>query len=352
MGRKGMRMGIGISRRTARPHARKPRPGTARGRRLGVVVVATLFGAIALAGFARDAAAQGGWSARTQTQGSQRLPDPRMGLPGAARRPRNIVPDNSPVPPGRAKLALEALLTAESLPIDRGLVWRVFRLGADSQPPKLVETSRDPQATLVLEPGQYAINAAFGRAHLTQIITLEAGQRQMETFVLNAGGLRVQTAVSGAAGTIQANARYDIFTDERDQSGKRQRIVSNVRPGLITRLNAGIYHIVSQLGDANAQVSADVAVEAGKLTEAVVSHEAGKVTFKLVREASGEAQADTQWIIMTEGGEIVKETAGALPSHLLAPGSYSVSARWGGKLFTRTFAIRSGDNIEVEVIMR
>ena len=49
--------------------------------------------------------------------------------------------------------------------------------------------------------------------------------------------------------------------------GQRQRIVSNVRPGLITRLNSGIYYIVSRLGDANALVSADVAVEADEQTE-------------------------------------------------------------------------------------
>lgn len=300
---------------------------------------------------AEPAAAQGGWSTNTKVQPDGRLPDPRLrGQQGPPRR--TAPPDNSPVPPGRAKLALEALLTADSPPIDRGLVWRIFELGDANMPPKLVTLSRDAKATLELNPGQYAVNAAFGRAHLSQIVTLEAGRRQMETFVLNAGGLRVKTAIAGAAGTIPANARYDIYTDERDQSGNRRRIVSNLRPGLITRLNSGLYYIVSRLGDANALVSADVAVEAGKLTEAVVSHEAGKVTFKLVKEAAGEAQADCQWIIMTDSGEIVKETAGALPSHLLAPGNYSVSARWGGKLFTRTFAVRSGDSIEVEVIMR
>ncbi len=300
---------------------------------------------------AAPAAAQGGWSTNTQVQPAPRYKDAAPSDPQAALR-RSIPFDSSPVPPGRARLALEALLTSDSPPINRGLVWRVFTLGSYNVPPKLVKLSRDAQATLELDPGQYAVNVAFGRAHLTQILTLEAGRRRMETFVLNAGGLRVQTAIAGAEGTIQANARYDIFTDERDQSGQRQRIVSNVRPGLITRLNSGIYYIVSRLGDANALVSADVAIEAGKLTEAVVSHEAGKVTFKLVKEAAGEAQADCQWIIMTEGGEIVKETAGALPNHLLAPGNYSVSARWGGKLFTRTFAVRSGESIEVEVIMR
>jgi len=303
--------------------------------------------------------AQGGWSAPTVTPPETpetpdwRVPDPRTGAPPASgmQRPRNETAAPL-VPSGRAVLAVEALLTADSPPIDRGLVWRVFRLGNDATPPRLVTVSREPQATLTLEPGEYAVNAAFGRAHLTQIMTLESGRRRMETFVLNAGGLRVKAMVAGAGDAIHASARYDIFTDERDQSGDRRRILSNARPGLITRLNSGIYHIVSRLGDANAVVSADVAVEAGKLTEAVVSHEAGKVTFKLVREAAGEAQADTQWIIMTQGGEIVKETAGALPSHLLAPGRYSVSARWGGKLFTQTFEIKSGDNIEVEVLMR
>ena len=320
--------------------------------RQGLSLICRLLSVIALAfAPAAPAAAQGGWSANTKVQPDWRQPDPRLGDPRAA--PRQPAPvDSSPIPAGRARLALEALLTADSPPIDRGLVWRIFALGTDNEQPKLVAQSRDAQATLELAPGQYAVNAVFGRAHLTQILTLEPGRQRVETFVLNAGGLRVKTAITGAEGTIQANARYDIFTDERDQSGNRQRIVSNVRPGLITRLNSGIYYIVSRLGDANAQVSADVAVEAGKLTEAVVSHEAGKVTFKLVKEEAGEAQADCQWIILTEGGEIVKETAGALPNHLLAPGNYSVSARWGGKLFTRTFAVRSGESIEVEVIMR
>lgn len=319
----------------------------------GRLLQVALLGLLFASGLAATASAQGGWSARTEPRQPQwRQPDPSAGNPRTAPRQRRSADDSAPVPPGKAKLALEALLTADSAPVDRGLVWRVFRLGGDNAPPKLVTLSRNSQAVLVLNPGQYAVNAAFGRAHLTQLVTVEEGRKHLETFVLNAGGLRVKTAVSGAGGTIKANAHYDIFTDERDQSGNRHRIASNVRPGLITRLNSGIYHIVSRLGDANAQVSADVAVEAGKLTEALVSHEAGKVTFKLVTQASGEAQADTEWIIMTRGGEIVKETAGALPSHLLAPGDYSVSARWGGKLFTRTFAIRSGDNIEVEVMMR
>lgn len=303
--------------------------------------------ALALPGHAQSRD-DNGWSTGVQTA-------PSTGLTTTVipRQP----PAASTIAPGQARLHLVAYLTAEidsvnRRAIDRGLVWRVFALGAQDQNSKLIETLRTPSPTLTLPPGRYAINAAFGRAHLTQIVQLHAGRQKTEPFVLNAGGLRVRVNVAGGQTLAAAKARYDIFSDERDQSGARRRVVSSARPGLITRLNSGIYHIVSQLGDANARVSAEVAVEAGKLTEAVVSHEAAKVTLKLVESESGEAQADTVWIIMTRSGDVIKETAGALPTHVLAPGSYSVSARRDGQLYTRTFDLRSGDNVEVEVMMQ
>ncbi len=73
----------------------------------------------------------------------------------------------------------------------------------------------------------------------------------------------------------------------------------HAKPNVIIRLNAGIYHIVSTYGDANAKVEADVNVEAGKLTEATVSHSAARVTFKLVTRIGGEALPDTQWTVQT-----------------------------------------------------
>lgn len=294
---------------------------------------------VALAGAAPGALAQhgqGSWSAGVQT-----TPD------GLAAR--------GTIDPQAALLTLSAYLTGEigslsNRPIGLGLVWRVFRIGNASEPPKLVETIRKARPTVRLAAGKYAINAAYGRAHLTQIVDAQAGNRQDVSFVLNAGGLRV--VIKAVGGIARDTARYDIFSDERDQSGARLRVITNARPGLITRLNSGIYHIVSRLGDANARVSAEVAVEAGKLTEAVVSHEAAQVTFKLVKTASGEAHADTQWIIMSKTGDIIKESAGALPTHVLAPGSYNVSARRDGQNYSRSFEVRSGRSMEVEVLMR
>jgi len=318
---------------------------------------------IAFSGAYADTHAQGTWT--TDTQQSPASPPPGSDtVPGVAPFggmttvvPRGLQDDAlAKADPRSALVTLEAFLTSDNdlanrRAIDRGLVWRVFALGGEGQGTKLVATRRDPTPTIKLPSGKYAINAAFGRAYLTHIVEVRGGERKREPFILNAGGLRVIVDVAGGGRVPKGKARYDIYSDERDQSGARRRILTNVRPGLITRLNSGIYHIVSRLGDANALVSAEVAVESGKLTEAVVSHEAAKVTFKLVQTAAGEAIADTQWIIMTRAGDIVMETAGAVPTHLLAPGEYSVSARWGGKLFTRTFDVKSGDTVEVEVMM-
>ena len=137
------------------------------------------------------------------------------------------------------------------------------------------------------------------------------------------------------------SVHFDILSDEEDQFGNRHTILGDAKPGVVIRLNAGAYHIVSLYGDANATVRADVTVEPGKLTEATVKHAASKITFKLVQAAGGEALADTQWSILTKTGDMVKETAGAMPTHILAAGNYAVVARHGDASYTRT--IQRGD---------
>jgi hypothetical protein len=128
--------------------------------------------------------------------------------------------------------------------------------------------------------------------------------------------------------------------------------MSGVKPGVIIRLNAGIYNVVSTYGDANAIARSDVTVEAGKLTDATLSHAAAKITFKLVTRAGGDAIADTQWQVSTGDRELIKESVGALPTHILAPGTYTVSAKHAGQVFQREFTVQAGETAQVEVLMR
>ena len=119
-----------------------------------------------------------------------------------------------------------------------------------------------------------------GLSNLTKKVSVSPGQSVDETLVLNAGGLRLGAILANGADLPKGTVRYDIFADEADQFGNRQAVKTDASPGMIIRLNAGVYNVVSVYGDANAIVRADVTVEPGKLTEATINHSAGRVSFK------------------------------------------------------------------------
>lgn len=297
------------------------------------------------------------WAAATTPLGAQQAPSGwQTGIqvqPPAA-PPQSATPDAPPdataAVPGQIRL--EALLTADGQRIDQGLVWRIFNeRSGDGGKSKLVQTLHEAAPQLHIQPGDYLVNVSFGRANLTRKISVKPGASTSEQFVLNAGGLRLTAYLNGHPAPATA-VSYTILSDERDQFGNRSKVMTGAKPGLIFRLNAGIYQIVSTYGDANATVRADVSVEAGKLTEAAVTHAAARVTLKLVNRAGGEAIADTQWSILTAQGELVRESVGALPTHALAPGAYIAVARSGGNSYRREFQVANGDTVQVEVLIR
>lgn len=315
-----------------------------------------LIAAATASGLAAPAAlAQTPW----QTETKPPVESPPAPLTVAPSSNTTIVPRSSDAKPtlapasGQGQVSLLAVLTEDGQTIEQGLVWRVFRdkLGLDGKPP-LVSTHREASPQLKLDAGDYVINVAFGRANLTRKIAVTPDRALQERFVLNAGGLRLTLVFASGEPMGDRNLTFEVYSDERDQSGQRKLLMSSVRPGVIVRLNAGIYNVVSTYGDANAVARADVAVEAGKVSEVTLAHSAAKVTFKLVTRPGGDAIADTQWLVSTAQGETIKESVGALPTHILAPGSYTVSARNAGLVFQREFTIRAGQTAQVEVVRR
>lgn len=246
----------------------------------------------------------------------------------------------------------KALLTDGGPKLESGLIWRVFANAAGANGThKLISIHREAMPTAALLPGEYLVNAAYGLSNLTKKIKVESGRSLEETFVLNTGGLRLAAVLANGERLPAESVHFDILSDEEDQFGNRHTILGDAKPGVVIRLNAGAYHIVSLYGDANATVRADVTVEPGKLTEATVKHAASKITFKLVQAAGGEALADTQWSILTKTGDVVKENAGAIPTHILAAGSYAVVARHADASYTRTFDVVTGEAKQIEVVM-
>ncbi|CFX30676.1 exported protein of unknown function [Candidatus Filomicrobium marinum] len=251
-----------------------------------------------------------------------------------------------------AQVRFVAMLTADGQYIDKGVTWRIFEDPGDWQvSPKLIETHRTARPSLQLKPGKYIVNAAFGRANLTRNLTFKGGDTATERFIINAGGLRVQARVADKNAT-ENTVSFDIYEGERNQLGERNLVMSGATPNVIIRLNAGIYHIISTYGDSNAVIATDVTVEAGKLTEATLSHAAAKVTLGLVTRPGGEAQPATQWTIATPEGEVIKRSVGALPTHILAPGTYKVTANHAGRIFEQQFQVEDGQMARIEVLMQ
>ena len=130
--------------------------------------------------------------------------------------------------------------------------------------------------------------------------------------------------------------------------------MQSVAAGDVILVPEGSYHIVSHYGDGNSVVRSDIRVQTGKLIDATVTHRAAIITLKLVSQYGGEARANTQWSVLTPGGDVVKELIGAFPRVILAEGEYRAVARSDDreKPYERTFKVVTGVDTEVEVLAR
>jgi hypothetical protein len=165
---------------------------------------------------------------------------------------------------------------------------------------------------------------------------------------LEAGALRLNSAVTGDIPIPPTQLRFDIFTAGEESS--RVMIAENLPPNDIVTLNAGTYHIVSHFGTINAVVRADLRVTAGELTDATLYHHASEVSFKLASEEGGEAIADVEWTVKTSDGTTVFTDRGAFPSTVLAEGEYLILAKQGEKVYNREVQVVSGGSREIEVL--
>ncbi|MGH6763186.1 MAG: hypothetical protein ACRECW_16560 [Phyllobacterium sp.] len=287
--------------------------------------------------------------ANARAQDGVALPD--IEVPGLSDYASPNMPENRAIAEG-AELILEAKLDEnnENQSIERGLVWRIFgpEPGPDGKLP-LLATAKGGTTSFHLEPGSYLVHTAYGRAGATKRITMTREPRR-EAMILDAGGLRLNAVLADGVRIPEKNLRFSIYEDEEDANGDRALIIPNVKPESIVRLNAGTYHVVSNYGSANAVIRADIRVEAGKMTEATVQHRAAQLTMKLVREAGGEALADTAWSVLTTSGDTVRESVGAFASMVLAEGEYVIIAKNKDRIYQRNYKVVGGRNQDVELL--
>jgi hypothetical protein len=255
------------------------------------------------------------------------------------------------VPAGHVALAVSARYGRDAPPIGGGLIWRVYSGKPDAAGMfRLIKEERAAAPIFMLPPGSYVVHASFGLASAARSVQLRS-ETVREVFDIPAGGVRLEGRVGDAripAGQIS----FDIYTGSQFDTTERRPIAQNVMTGDVVLLPEGTYYIVSNYGDGNSVVRSDMHVQTAKLTDVVVTHRAAVITLKLVNERGGEALANTQWTVLTPGGDVIKESIGAFPRVVLAEGDYRVIAHNEGKTFPRDFKVITGVDGEVEVLAR
>jgi hypothetical protein len=249
---------------------------------------------------------------------------------------------------GNPQLALSATFAGENKPISNGLMWRIFRLGADGEP-ALVTQSADAAPTLSLQSGEYVVHVAYGLASSSRKVLI-GNATTTERLPLNAGALIVKGSIQDQIIPLN-RLQISIYIPEAGNS-EGKLVTSSLRTGEALRLPEGTYHVVTSYGDSNSIVRADIRVTSGKVTEANMHHKAATITLKLVSNPGGEARANTAWSVLTPGGDVIREAIGAFPAMTLAEGDYVAIARNEGRVFQSEFKIKSGQDRDIEVLAR
>jgi hypothetical protein len=260
-----------------------------------------------------------------------------------------VVPPPGASTAGQAVLSLTARYGKDLPVINSGLVWRVFSDRPDETGTfKMIREERGATPNIVLPPGSYVVHVALGLVSAVRAVTLKS-ETDRESFVLPAGGLRIEGRV-GASKIPQNQISFAIYKGSQFEVGERAPLVPNVAVGDVVLLPEGTYYIISNYGDANSVVRSDIRVQAGKLTDVIITHRAAVITLKLVSDKGGEALANTAWSVITPGGDVIKESIGAFPRVVLSEGEYRAIAKNEGKVYERPFNVVNGVDGEVEVV--
>jgi hypothetical protein len=286
---------------------------------------------------------------------------PGVIAPGQTLVPPNVVIQSGPplavpnaaIPAGQVGLMVSARYGRESAQlINSNLVWRIYPVRPDQTGAfRPLKEEKTATPTFALPAGDYVVHVTFGLASAAKTVHLKS-EVVREVFDLPAGGLRLE----GRVGDVKIPAgqiTFDILPGSQFEPGEKRPLASGVGTGEVVVLPEGTYHIVSNYGDSNSIVRSDIRVSAGKLTDVTVTHRAAVILLKLVSEHGGEALANTNWSVLTPGGdEIVRSIGGAFPKVILAEGEYRAIARNEGKTYERAFKVITGVDGEIEVIAR
>jgi hypothetical protein len=262
-------------------------------------------------------------------------------------------PSTLPLPGGgsqQATLSLTARFGHDGTTITSGLIWRIYAARPEANGPlRPIREEKIAAPVVPLTAGDYVVHVSCGLAGVARMVHVRDATR--EVFELAAGGIKLE----GRVGDIKiqpGSVTFDIFQGSQFEPTSKTPLAQGVQTGDVVVVPEGSYYFVSNYGDTNAVVRSDLRVQAGKLTEVTVSHRAALITLKLVGEHGGDPIANTNWSVITPGGDVIKESTGIFPRIVLAEGDYRAIARNQGHSYERDFKVVTGVDGEIEVLAR
>ena len=238
------------------------------------------------------------------------------------------------VAPGREGLELTARLTGSGGTIERNVSWTI-------RTPEGVTifSGETGLADVSAPPGDYVVEVSYGAAKLSRSISIPREQRVTVSFVLDAGGLRVQPRIDGDG--VTARSRVRVFA--LDGARRGSLIATAAVPGDILRLPAGRYRVESRVTAGNAGAVTDIDVKGGRVSWIDISMKAGVARLSFV----GSPGAEVIWTVDDDEGNPVAFRSGLTADMVLRPGTYRAKAKVGPEELTATFKIASGQTRDI-----
>jgi len=149
-------------------------------------------------------------------------------------------------------------------------------------------------------------------------------------------------AASGTSKIPQNQISFAIYKGSQFEAAERAALLPSVAAGDVVLLPEGTYYIISKLRRRPIRLfRSDIRVQAGKLTDVIITHRAAVITLKLVGDKGGEALANTAWSVIHAGRRRHQGNRSArFPRVILSEGEYRAIAKNEGKVFERPFKRR------------
>jgi hypothetical protein len=232
---------------------------------------------------------------------------------------------------GHEGISLSAQLGVDSTQAVSGVTWRIRRTGGDT-----IFSGVAAEATSLVLPGEYLVDAKYGPASFEEAFNVEPGQHLSVNLILNIGAVRILPTVPGVSdAAIKAVSK--VFALSGLDRGKL--VAQSQVPGEVIELMAGEYRVESHFVDGNAAAVSDVTIKPGTMSAIEFHHNAGIARLAQANNVGG----PVAWIITGSTGEVISLNSFATRDVVLKPGHYSALAKFNGSEFQTGFDLAAGE---------